>query len=128
MFYQPRISREIKAAWLASLEKKRAQRHGQKCPGPQPLSNNQGQSQAQGFKSVPWYLRRHQLAKSCEQSALWFISDQPPWPLILKETNVKGNQPWIFISRTDAEAGAPIPWPPDAKSQLIGKDPDAGKD
>ena len=40
----------------------------------------------------------------------------------------KGNQPWIFIGRTDAEAGAPILWPPDAKSQLIGKDPDAGKD
>ena len=40
----------------------------------------------------------------------------------------KGNEPWIFIGRTDAEAKAPILWPPDAKSQLIGKDPDAGKD
>ena len=40
----------------------------------------------------------------------------------------KGNQPWIFIGRTDAEAKAPILWPPDAKSQLIRKDPDAGKD
>ena len=39
----------------------------------------------------------------------------------------KGNQPRVFIGRTDAEAGAPILWPPDAKSQLIGKDPDAGK-
>ena len=38
----------------------------------------------------------------------------------------KWNQPWIFIGRTGAEA--PIFWPPDAKSQLIGKDPDAGKD
>jgi len=34
----------------------------------------------------------------------------------------------VFIGRTDAEAEAPIPWPPDAKSWLIGKDPDAGKD
>ena len=40
----------------------------------------------------------------------------------------KGNQSWIFIRRTDAEAEVPILWPPDAKSQLIGKDPDAGKD
>ena len=40
----------------------------------------------------------------------------------------KGNQPWIFIRRTDAEAEAPILWSPDVKSQLIGKDPDAGKD
>ena len=40
----------------------------------------------------------------------------------------KGNQLWIFIGRTDAEAEAPILWPPDAKSQLIGKDLDAGKD
>ena len=42
--------------------------------------------------------------------------------------NPKGNQPSIFIGRTDAEVEAPILWPPDAKSRLIGKDPDAGKD
>ena len=41
----------------------------------------------------------------------------------IKPINPKGNQSWI--SRTDAEAEAPIPWPPDVKSQLIGKDPDA---
>ena len=40
----------------------------------------------------------------------------------------KGNQYWIFIGKTDAETEAPIFWPPDAKNQLIGKDPDAGKD
>ena len=40
----------------------------------------------------------------------------------------KGNQPWKFIGRTDAEAEAPLCWPPDVKSQLPGKDPDAGKD
>ena len=40
----------------------------------------------------------------------------------------KGNQFWIFIGRTDVEAEAPILWPPDAKSQLIRKDPDAWKD
>ena len=46
----------------------------------------------------------------------------------IKPVNLKGNQSWIFIRRTEAEAEAPILWPPDAKSQLIGKDPDAGKD
>ena len=40
----------------------------------------------------------------------------------------KGNQSWIFIGRTDTEAETPILWPPDAKSWLIGKDPDSGKD
>ena len=43
-----------------------------------------------------------------------------------KPVNPKGNQHWIFTGRTHAEA--PILWPPDAKSRLIGKDPDAGKD
>ena len=46
----------------------------------------------------------------------------------IKPVNPKGNQPWIFIGRTDAEAEAPILWPPDAKNLFIGKDPDAGKD
>ena len=52
---------------------------------------------------VPWFARR------------------TSWP-ILKEN------PWMFIRRTNAEAEAPILWPSDAKSQLIGKDPEAGKD
>ena len=46
----------------------------------------------------------------------------------IKPVNPEGNQPWIFIGRTDAEAEAPILWPPDAKSWLIWKDPDAVKD
>ena len=45
-----------------------------------------------------------------------------------KLVKAKGNQPWIFIGRTDTEAEAPMLWPHDAKSWLIGKDPDAGKD
>ena len=44
----------------------------------------------------------------------------------IKPVHPKNNQPWIFIGKTDAEAL--ILWPPDAKSQLVGKDPDAGKD
>ena len=39
-----------------------------------------------------------------------------------------GNQSWIFIGRTDAEAETPILWPPDAKNWFLGKDPDGGKD
>ena len=63
------------------------------------------------------------------------------WPVVLEKTlespldckeikpvNPKGNQPWIFIGKTDAGAEAPILWPPDVKSWLIGKDPDAEKD
>ena len=46
----------------------------------------------------------------------------------IKPVNPKGNQSWIFIRRTDAEAEAPILWPPDGKSWLIRKDPDNGKD
>ena len=52
-------------------------------------------------------------------------------PLDYKEIqaiNPKGNQSWIFIGRTDAEAETPVLWPPDVKGQLIGKDPEAGKD
>ena len=45
----------------------------------------------------------------------------------IKPVNPKGNQPWIFIGRTDAEAEAPILWPPDGKSSLIREDPDAEK-
>ena len=52
-------------------------------------------------------------------------------PLDCKEiqpVHPKGDQSWVFIGRTDAEAETPIPWPPDVKSWLIGKDPDAGRD
>ena len=46
----------------------------------------------------------------------------------IKPVNPKGNQSWILIGKTDAEAEAPIFWPSDVKNWLIGKDPDAGKD
>ena len=46
----------------------------------------------------------------------------------IKPVSPKGNQSWIFIGRTDAEAEAPILWPPDGKHWFTGKDPDAGKD
>ena len=71
----------------------------------------------------------------------WALKNWCFWPVVLEKTlessldckesksvNPKGNQPWIFIGRADAEAEVPILWPPDAKSWLIGKDLDAGKD
>ena len=63
----------------------------------------------------------------------WIVALEktPESPLDCKEikpVNPKGNQPWIFIDRTDAEAEALILWLPDAKNRLIGKDLDAGKD
>ena len=52
-----------------------------------------------------------------------------PWDCKeIKWVSPKGNQSWIFIGRADAEAETPIIWPPDAKSWLIRKDPDAGRD
>ena len=59
------------------------------------------------------------------------LEKAPESPLDCKEIkplNSKGNQSWIFIGKTDAEAEAPILWPSDAKNWLLGKDPDAGKD
>ena len=71
----------------------------------------------------------------------WALKKWCFWTVVLEKTlkspldckeiqpvHPKGNQFWIFIGRTDAEAETPIFWPPDAKSWLIGKDPDAGKD
>ena len=52
-------------------------------------------------------------------------------PLYCKEiqpVHPKGDQSWVFIGRTDAEAETPILWPPDVESWLIGKDPEAGRD
>ena len=50
------------------------------------------------------------------------------WESLIQPVHPKGNQSWIFIGRTDVEAEAPVLWPPDGKSWLIWKDPDAGKD
>ena len=66
-----------------------------------------------------WYFQTVVLEKTLESP-----SDSKE----IKPINPKGNQLWKFIERTDVEAEAPILWPPDVKSRLIGKDPDAGKD
>ena len=74
----------------------------------------------------------------CEES--WALKNWCSWTVVLEKTlkspldckeiqavNPKGNQSWIFIGRSDTEAEAPILFPPDGKSWLIGKDPDAGR-
>ena len=92
-------------------------------------------SQSYGFSSSHvwmWELEH----KEGWASKNWFL-----WTAVLEKTlvspldskeirplNSKGSQSWIYIERTDAEAKAPILWPPDAKTWLFGKDPDAGKD
>jgi len=50
------------------------------------------------------------------------------WIAVRSTSQPKGNQPWIFIGRTDAEAEGPTFWPPDVKNWLLGKDPNTGKD
>ena len=94
---------------------------------------NKGQySQSYGFSSS--HVRMWEL----DYKEGWMPKNWCFWTVVLEKTlespldckeiqpvNLKGNQHWIFIGRTDAEA--PILWPPDAKSRVIGKDPDAGK-
>ena len=80
--------------------------------------------------------------ESCmEYKESWAPKNHCFWTMVLEKTlrnpldskeiqpvHPKGNQSWIFIGRTDAQTKAPILWPPDVKSWLIRKDPDAGKD
>ena len=74
----------------------------------------------------------HKEGRMPKNWCLWTVLEKTPEsPLDSKEikpVNLKGNQPWIFTGRTDTKAEIPILWPPDVKNQLIGKDPDAGKD
>ena len=92
-------------------------------------------SQSYGFSSGHVWMRKLDLKEH------WVPKNWCFWTVMLEKTsespldckeiklvNPKGNQSWIFIGRTDAEAEAPILWPPHVKSWLIGKDPDAGKD
>ena len=77
-----------------------------------------------------WILEEFRLSVMfAEKFSLFIFTLRIHSPATLKgktNFNPKGNQSWLFIGRTDAEA--PILWPPDAKNLLVGKDPDAGKD
>ena len=92
-------------------------------------------SQSYGFSNS------HMWIWTLDHKEGWAPKDWCFWTVVLEKTlespldckeikpiNPKGNQAWIFIGRTEAEAETPILWPPNVKSWLIGKDPEAGKD
>ena len=98
-------------------------------------NNNKGPSiQSYGFSSS------HVWMWELDYKESWVLKNWCVWTVVLKTlespldfkqiqpVNPKGNQSWIFIGRTDAEAETPILWPQDAKNWLTGKDPDAEKD
>ena len=100
------------------------------------LTTNKGPSRwGYGFSSS--HIRIREL--DCKES--WALKNWYFWAMVLEKTlesplackeiqpvHPKGDQSWVFIGRTDVEAETPILWPPDVKSYLIWKDPDAGKD
>ena len=88
-------------------------------------------SQSYGFSSyIQMWELDHKEGWALKNWCFWIVVEKtlesPLDGKEIKPVNPKGNQSWIFTGRTDAEAV--IFWPPDMKSQLIGKDPDAGKD
>ena len=100
------------------------------------LANKGLSSQRYGFSSSHVYGCESWTIKKADHGRidafeLWCWRRLFESPMDYKEiqpVNIKGNQSWIFIGRTDAEAETPILWPPDVKKWLTGKDPDAGKD
>ena len=110
--------------WQTCIEK---QRHH--------FANRSPSSQGYGFSSS------HIWMWELDHKEGWAPKNWCFWTVVLEKTlgspldckeikliNPNGNQPWILFGRTDAKAEAPILWPPDSKSWLTGKDPDAGKD
>ena len=82
---------------------------------------------------VQWWELDHEEGWASKNWCFWTVVlvktlESPEDRRKIKPVNPKGNQPWISIVRTDAEAEAPIFWPPDAKSWFVWKDPDARKD
>ena len=99
------------------------------------FANKGPSSQSFGFSSS------HVWMGELDYKESWVLKNWCFWTVVLEKTlespldgkeiqpvHPKGNQSWICIGKTDAEAETPILWPSDAKSWLIGKDPDAGKD
>ena len=125
-------SREIKtlAPWKKSYDKPRQyirkQRHYFANKGPS--------SQSYGFSSSHvWMWELDHKGRMPKNGCFWTVVlgktfESPLDCKEIKPVNYQGNQSWIFIGRTDAEAEAPKLWAPDAKSWLTGKDPDVGKD
>ena len=99
------------------------------------FANKGPSSQGYGFSSghVRMWELDHNESWTPQNCCFWTVVlektlESPLDSREIKSLNPKGNQPRIFVGRTDAKTEAPILWPPDAKYWLIGKDPDAGKD
>ena len=115
------------APWKKSCDQPKKQRHHFACKGPS--------SQSYGFfiSRVQMWELNHKEGRAFKNRCFWTVvlekaHDSPLNCKEIQPINSKGNQPWICIGRTNAEAKALIIWPPDAKDWLIGKDPDSGKD
>ena len=121
----------ILTLWEKSYDQPRQHIKKQRCY----FANKHASSQGCGFSS------NHVWMWELDYKESWAPKDWCFWTVVLEKTlespldckeiqpvHHKGNQSWIFIGRTDAEAEAPILWPPDVKSWLIWKGPDAGKD
>ena len=79
------------------------------------------------YRCESWSIKKAKCQKIDAFELCWRRLLRVPW-IARRSVNPKGNQPWIFTGRTAAEAELPILWSPDMKSQLTGKDSDAGKD
>ena len=119
------------ASWKNSYEQPRQNIKKQKCY----FANKALSSQGYGFYSS------HVWMWELDYKESWALKNWCFWTVMLDKTlespldckeiqpvHPKGDQSWVFIGRTDAEAETPILWPPDMNSWLIWKDPDAGKD
>ena len=97
--------------------------------------------QHRSIYSKLWYSHSHVWMWELNYKESWAPKNWCFWTVVLEKTldslldckeiqpvHPKGDQSWVFIGRTDVEAEMPILWPPDAKSWLLGKDPEAGKD
>ena len=93
------------------------------------FTNKGPSSQSYGFPSSHVWMWKldHKESWALKSWCFWTL-ESPLYSKAIKPVNLKGNQSWIFIGRTDAEDEAPILWPPDVKNWLTGKDPDAEKD
>ena len=118
------------APWKKSYDQARQYIKKQRCC----FANKGPSSQGYGFSSG------HVWMWELDYKESWVLKNECFWAVVLEKTfespldckeiqsvHPKGDQSWVFIGRTDVEAVTPILWPPDAKSWLIWKDPDAGE-
>ena len=130
-WWQQPWNEKMLAPWKKSYDKPRQHNKKQRHY----FANEGPSSQSYGFSSS------HVCMWDLDYKESWAVKNWWFWTVVLEKAlespldckeiqpvHPKENQSWIFIGRTDAEAETPVLWPPNANNQLIGKDPDAGKD